>query len=37
MAENRAMSETNFVEKPMTFCDNYFRYGEDVCSNIKYL
>jgi hypothetical protein len=37
MAGNRAMNETNFVEKPKIFCDNYFRYAEDVCSNIEYL
>ena len=37
MAGNRAVNETNFVEKPTKFCDNYFRYGEDVCSNMKYL
>jgi hypothetical protein len=37
MVGNRAMNENNFVEKPTIFCDNYFRYGQDVCSNIKYL
>lgn len=37
MAGNRAMNETNFVKKQTIFCDNYFWYAEDVCSNIEYL
>jgi hypothetical protein len=30
MAGNRAMNETNFVENPAIFCDNCFKYGENV-------